>query len=104
MSTTRSSAELVDEVKNLKKIVEKLVDENKGLREQVSESIKSAKFFSDKFDDDKKIIDEVLKKLTEITNQNNILMERNSFLENKFYFKRKNVLKWRNVSTKLLLL
>ena len=89
--TTRS-AETAEEVKNLKRMVELLIDENKKLKqqitdenrelkEQIAESIKSTKFFSEMFEDYKKSNDEILKKLDEVTNQNKELIQKNQKLE-----------------------
>ena len=88
MATTRNS-ELVDQVKSLKLVVEKLVNGNKELKQQIAESLKPIEFISAKFDDNKSIIDKVLEQLKEITNQNKKLMERNEILEKEISLQKK---------------
>lgn len=88
MATTRSS-ELAEEVKNLKIVVEKLVDENKDLKQQVSELLKPIEFISAKFDENNSLYNKVLDELTEIKNQNKKLMERNDMLEKEILTQKK---------------
>ena len=68
-STRNANEEPADEIKDLKLIVEKLVQENKELTATVAESIKPNKFISVMFEEYKKSNEKVLKKLNEITKQ-----------------------------------
>ena len=85
--TTRNDT--VEEITNLRIIVEELVTQNKDLKEKVTESLKANEFINEKFEDYRRINEEVLKKLKEIkiqnqdiTNQINEIKEKNIRLEN----------------------
>ena len=80
-SSRNANEEPADEIKDLKLIVEKLVQENKELTATVAESIKSNEFISAMFEEYKKSNEEVLQKLNEITKQNKLLIEKNQTLE-----------------------
>ena len=78
---TSTSDGTTEEIKQIRLLVEQLVEENKGLKEKINESLKSTEFFNKKYDDNEERIKEVLTKLSEQADQNKKLMERNMNLE-----------------------
>ena len=81
MSTRQ--ADITEEIKSLKTLLESLMEENKDLKEKVMDSLKCTEFISAKFDEYEKLIkNDVLQKLEEISMQNKNLMEKNKNLEN----------------------
>ena len=89
--TTRNAA-TSDQITELKNIVERLVEENKQLKLKVEESIKSTQFASDKYDENNNLMNEVLEKLTGITEQNKKLIEKNELLEKELSVQKKQTL------------
>ena len=71
----------INELKQIKSMVEQLVEENKSLKEKIDESLKSTEFFSKKYDDNEVRFKEVIIKLSELADQNIKLMTRNDELE-----------------------
>ena len=76
--TTRNAA-TNEQVVELKNIVEKLIEDNKQMKATVDEILKSTEFASNKYGDTNKTMNEVLNKLSKITEQNKKLIERNEF-------------------------
>ena len=81
MTTRSGSYERQDDITKLQEIVEKLVDEQKQLKEKVEEALLSNDFINEKFEENKTTTEKVLKKLTEISEQNQKLIEKNELLE-----------------------
>ena len=78
VSTRGSTA---DEVRELRVVIEQLVQDNKEIKEKVDESAKFNEFVNEKFEEYKSLTEEVRNQLNEITKQNKILMEKNERLE-----------------------
>ena len=86
--TTRNAA-TNEQVVELKNIVEKLIEDNKQMKATVDEILKSTEFASNKYDDTNKTMNEVLNKLSKITEQNKKLIERNELLEKELFLQKK---------------
>lgn len=78
-----------EQLLELKKNMELLLNDNKELKTKVEESIDAAKFISDKYDDNEVHMKEIKEKLIEITNQNKKLVERNLILEKELKLEKK---------------
>ena len=76
-----SSSSTSDQFVELKNMIEQLMEENKKLKKKVEESLQSTEFVSNQYEDNKKVINEVLEKLSELTQQNKKLIEKNESLE-----------------------
>ena len=69
------------QLKELRAVVEQLVEENKELKNKIQESLDSTQFASNKYDENNNKLNEVLEKLSVISKQNKLLIEKNALLE-----------------------
>ena len=82
VDTRKSTSEdAIQQIKELRTIVEQLVEDNKELKNKLEESLKSTQFASDKYDENNNKLNEVLGQLSIITKQNVQLIEKNEILE-----------------------
>ena len=98
---TRSTA-TSQQIIELKNIVQKLVVENKELKTKVEESLKFTQFASEKYDDSNKLMTEVLEKLSNITEQNKKLIEKNENLEKELLLQKKKSMEMEEQLYKIL--